>query len=244
MANKSIHSGHRARMRKEFRLSGFNHWHEHKVLEYILQKALPRVDTNETAHMLIDRCGSFENVFRAPKEQLIGVLGVGEETAEYIHMLGEFVKYYNGVRFEVNRLVLDSESCEGYMLDLFHGKERENLYIICLDAGSRIILREKLFEGSFESLDVDITNIMRIAVKSDASYIVLAHNHPSGVAIPSNADIVSTQTIERALHMGGVKLLDHIIVAGGKCVSMRAGGYLNPKVGVAVSTVHKKKTTK
>ncbi len=240
MSNKNVHGGHRERMRKEFRLNGFHHWHEHKVLEYILQKALPRVDTNETAHKLINRCGNFANVFRAPKEMLTDVMGVGEETAEYIHMLGEFIRYYNGVRFEVNKYVLNSENCEGYMLDLFYGKERENLFIICLDASNRIILRENLFEGSFESLDVDITKIMRIAVKSDASYVVLAHNHPSGIAIPSNADIVSTQTIERTLHMGGIKLLDHIIVADGKCVSMRGEGYLSPQAGAAVNKVRKK----
>ncbi len=230
MGEKNLHSGHRARMRKDFSLNGFSNWHEHNVLEFILHKGLPRVDTNEIAHKLINECGGFAEVFRAPKEQLTSVMGIGNETAEYIHMLGEFVHYYNGVRFDINRLVLDSETCEGYMLNLFDGKEREYFYMICLDARSRIIYRELLFEGSFESMDVDISKIIRVAVKCDASYVVFAHNHPSGIAIPSNADIVSTRTIERSLAMCGIKLLDHIIVVDGKCVSMRSK-YLNYPLG-------------
>lgn len=244
MDDKNVHKGHRARMTKDFKLGGFDHWYEHQVLEYLLQKCLPRVDTNEIAHELINKCGGFTNVFKAHKEQLTSVRGVGNEAAEYIHMLGEFVRYYNRVRFEVNRLVLDSESCENYMKDLFEGKEREYFYMICLDAQNRILFCERISEGSFESLDVDIPKIMRIAINSDAPYVVLAHNHPSGIAIPSNADITSTQTIEQALHMGGIKLLDHIIVAGGKCVSMRAENYLTFKNGVTADTARKNKKVK
>lgn len=221
MADKNIHKGHRERMRQDFRVDGFKDWHGHKVLEYLLHYVKPRVDTNETAHQLISKCGGFADVFRASKENLTDVVGVGEETAEYIHMLGEFVKYYNGVRFDADRLVLDSESCEGYLLNLFDGKQREYFYMICLDAQNRILYSEIIFEGSFDSMDVDITKIVRIAVKCDASYVVLAHNHPSGIAKASNADIVSTQTVERALQMAGIRLLDHIIVASGKCISMR-----------------------
>lgn len=218
---KNLHAGHRKRMRKDFELEGFKNWHEHKVLEYLLHRVIRRADTNETAHSLIDGCGGFAEVFRASKEKLTDIMGVGEETAEYIHMLGEFVKYYNGVRYDVNRLTLDDESCEGYMLNLFDGLERENFYMICLDSKHRILYKRLVFEGSFASMEIDITQIVRIAVKCDASFVVLAHNHPSGIAKASNADIVSTKAVERALTMAGIRLLDHIIVADGKCVSIR-----------------------
>ena len=217
---KNVHAGHRARMRADFEQDGFKNWHDHKVLEYLLHRVIPRADTNEMAHELINQCGGFAEVFRASKKKLTDVFGIGNEAAEYIHMLGEFVSYYNGVRYDINRLTLDSDSCENYLLNLFDGLERENFYMICLDAKSRILYKRRIFEGSFESLDVDITQIVRIAVKCDASFVVLAHNHPSGIAKASHADIVSTQAVERALTMAGIKLLDHIVVAGGKCVSV------------------------
>lgn len=218
---KNVHKGHRKRMREDFEFGGFNDWHDHKVLEYLLHKVIPRADTNVMAHELIDSCGGFAGVFRAPKEQLTDIMGVGDKAAEYIHLLGEFVKYYNDVRYNANRRVLDIDSCEEFMHTLFDGVERENFYIICLDAQNRILYKRRMFEGSFESMDIDITQLVRVAVKCDASYVVLAHNHPSGIAHASNADITATQTIERALGMAGIRLLDHIIVANGKCVSVR-----------------------
>lgn len=218
---RNVHAGHRKRMRADFELDGFKNWHEHKVLEYLLHRVIRRADTNETAHNLIGGCGGFAEVFRASKEKLTDIIGVGEETAEYIHMLGEFVKYYNGVRYDVNRITLDETTCSDYLLNLFDGLERENFYMICLDAQNRIIYKRRIFEGSFDSMDIDITQIVRLAVKCDASFVVLAHNHPSGIAKASNADIVSTQAVERALVMAGIRLLDHIIVADGKCVSIK-----------------------
>lgn len=226
MKENNSHENHRQRMREDFKNTGFENWHEHKVLEYLLFRARPRVDTNELAHKLIDACGSFADVFRAPKEMLTGVPGIGKETAEYVREMGEFVRYYNGKRFDADRLVLGSENCKNYLLNLFDGKEREYFYMICLDARSRILYRDLIFEGSFESMDLDISKIIRLAVKCDASYVVLAHNHPSGIAKPSAADITSTQTVERVLQMCGIKLLDHIIVAGGKCAGMSK--YLSP----------------
>ena len=218
---KNVHEGHRKRMRMDFERGGFAKWHDHKVLEYLLHRVIRRTDTNETAHNLINECGGFAEVFRAPKEKLTDIMGVGEETALYIRELGEFLRYYNGMRYDVNRLVLDSDSCEKYLLNLFDGVERENFYIICLDAQNRIIYKRRMFEGSFESMDIDITQLVRVAVKCDASYVVLSHNHPSGIAVASNADITATRTIERALGLAGIRLLDHIIVADGKCVSIK-----------------------
>ncbi|MBQ3463248.1 MAG: hypothetical protein IJH36_09080, partial [Clostridia bacterium] len=91
--NKTIHAGHRQRMRKNFQSGGFKGWHDHNVLEYILFRVIPRADTNEIAHHLIDGCGGFAEVFRASKEKLTDIMGVGDETAEYLRMLGEFVRY-------------------------------------------------------------------------------------------------------------------------------------------------------
>lgn len=218
---KNPHEGHRQRMKDEFRNTGFSRWHEHKVLEYLLQNVIKRADTNETAHRLIDGCGSFADVFRASREKLNDIVGVGEKTADYIITLGEFVRYYNSVRHDMNRVPLCRDNCEDYLFNLFDGLNRENLYMICLDAKRRIIYTEHIFEGNFESMDIDVATIVRFAVKCDATFVLLAHNHPAGIAKASNADIVATTVIERALNMAGIRLIDHIIVAGGKCVSIK-----------------------
>lgn len=210
-------------MREDFAKDGFASWQKHKVLEYLLYHTIPVADTNDMAHELMKKCGGFVNVFRADKKRLMEVNGIGSKTADYLMVLGEFVKYYNKVKYDTDMFVLESENCEEYLLNLFDGKIRECCFMLCLDSQNHILSCDLVCEGSFESLDVDVSKIVRIAINKEASYVVFAHNHPSGVAKPSNADIVSTKLIENALRMVGVNLMDHIIIAGRECVSMRDG---------------------
>ena len=228
MGKENVHEHHRERMRKDFLRDGFKRWHEHNVLEYILHYAIPRVDTNGIAHELINTCGGFADVFRAPAEVLTSVDGVGEKTVSFLRMLGEFVKYYNGVRFEAHRREMSSEMCINYLLNLFDGKRREHFCIICLDACKRIVYHELIFEGSFETMDVDMMKLVRTVVQYDTPYMVISHNHPSGIAEPSGLDVTTTHCIQTALRYVGVEILDHIIVADGKYYSMRDKGDLLP----------------
>ena len=226
MADENVHAGHRERMRKKFNRNGFKGWEAHEVLEYILYYSIPRGNTNPTAHRVIKKCGGFTKVFNAPDEILLDVEDLGKKSVSLLRMLGEFVKYYNDARFVKSGRELNSDTCEPYLLNLFHGKNYECLYMICLDARSRIIYEEMLSDGGVDSIEANITKIVRTAVRSEAPYVVLAHNHPSEVAKASQADIISTNTIERALRLSGAELIDHIIVAGGKCHSMLNAGEL------------------
>lgn len=222
MSGNSIHKNHRKRMREDFRKTGFKPWQPHIVLEFLLYYAIPRRNTNDIAHELINKCGGFMNVFSASREQLMSVDHVGEAAADYIMMLGEFMEYCNEMRIKNKEFVLDSRTCEEYFINLFDGKKQEYFYMICLDAKNRIIHQDMLFEGSIESTEIDAGKIVRIAVNSKAACVVFAHNHPSGVAKPSYADVEATQIIEKKLRVVDIGLLDHIIVADKKCVSMRS----------------------
>lgn len=214
------HKGHRKRMREDFAKTGFTDWQKHKVLEFLLYCVIPVADTNETAHRLIRECGGFINVFHASKERLTEIEGVGEKTAEYINMLGKFIKYYNNEKYNTDVFVLNSKTSKEYLCNLFDGKNRECCYMICLDARNRIINQEMLFEGSFESVELDVSKVLCRAVKSDACQVVFTHNHPSGILKPSNADLVTTQALEHTLFYVGIKMLDHIIVVDDECISL------------------------
>ena len=102
-------------------------------------------------------------------------------------------------KYNTDVFVLNSETSENYLCNLFDGKNRECCYMICLDPKNRIINQEMLFEGSFESVELDVAKVLRSAVKSDASQVVFTHNHPSGILKPSNADLVTTQALEHTL---------------------------------------------
>lgn len=227
------HKGHRKRMREDFEKGGFKTWQKHKVLEYLLYNVIPVADTNDIAHNLIKECGGFVNVFHTSKKRLMSIDGVGEKTADYICSLGEFIQYYNTEKYNTDVFVLNSETSENYLCNLFDGKNRECCYMICLDLKNRIINQEMLFEGSFESVELDVAKVLRSVVKSDASQVVFTHNHPSGILKPSNADLVTTQALEHTLFFAGIKMLDHIIVADGKCMSILPylkGSGMNAKI--------------
>ena len=92
--------------------------------------------------------------------------------------------------------------------------------MICMDGQNRIIRRDLIFEGNFESVSLDVGSMVRIAVNCDAQKIVLAHNHPSGILLPSDPDILATRVIINAMKLVGVEVEDHIIVTDDGCESM------------------------
>lgn len=226
MPSGDIHKNHRKRLRREFENAGLMRWQEHVVLEFLLFYAIPRRNTNDIAHSLIERCGGFLNVFSASKEQLMSVKGVGESAADYITALGELIKYINCKKFSDDVFVLNSDRCEKYLINLFDGEKEERFYMICLDTRNRIIYQDVLFEGGFESIELDSVKVARKAVACGAACVVFAHNHPSGVARPSYADIEATRVLEAKLKVVGIGVIDHMIVAGGKCASMRELKYM------------------
>lgn len=142
------HKGHRKRMREDFEKGGFKTWQKHKVLEYLLYNVIPVADTNDIAHNLIKECGGFVNVFHTSKKRLMSIDGVGEKTADYICSLGEFIQYYNTEKYNTDVFVLNSETSENYLCNLFDGKSRECCYMICLDRKTELLIR-KAFRGQF-----------------------------------------------------------------------------------------------
>ena len=216
-----MHKNHRKRMREDFERSGIMGWQDHKVLEFLLFYAIPRRDTNDTAHALIEKCGGLSNVFEAPVEQLMSVDGVGRSSADFLRLVGQCMRYIDYKNFMDEPFVLDSKRCERYLINLFRNKSNEYFYMLCLDAQNRIIYQDMLFEGGLENTEIDAVKVVRQAVNCGAVCVVFAHNHPSGVARPSYSDVETTRALEEKLRVVGILLLDHIIVAQGKCASMR-----------------------
>lgn len=222
MADKdNVHAGHREKRKKTFLYNrGFKGWQEHEVLEYLLFYALPRVNTNIIAHQLIDACGGFERVFTAPRSLLKSVDGVGDKVCDYLYMIGGLIEYCRELDVREKNMIAPGKSLK-YFKNLFRGKTREHMYMICLDIQGNVIREKLLSEGNFETTDINIINIIRTAVSADAAYVVLAHNHPSGALEPSIPDITVTHVVEDALKSVGIGLRDHIIVTNEGCIGIK-----------------------
>ena len=215
-----VHDGHRNRKRDQFIRSGAESFAEHELLELLLFYAVPRKDTNPLAHELINRFGSLQGVLSAPLEELMEVPDIGKNAAVLIRLIAPL--YRQSLIFAADHeVVLDTRERIGeYFRDIFIAHPAEVMYQLCLDAKGRKLSLDKVGEGDVGSVGVNVRRIMENALRTRAVMVVLAHNHPSGVALPSKEDRAATELVREALENMGVQLVDHFIVADNDYISM------------------------
>ena len=219
-----IHDGHRQRVKDRFCKEGLDHFEEHEVLELLLYYCIPRVDTNPVAHRLLDHFGSLSAVMEAPVEELEKVSGIGHNAAVFLSLVTAAGRYYQ-VNCASNHVALTTvEECGRYLMPLFYGRRNEMVYLLCLDAKCKVLSCKLLGEGSVNSAGVPVRRIVETALAANATSVVLAHNHPSGLAVPSDADVLTTRRVAMALDAVEIELLDHIVVADDDYVSMAQSG--------------------
>ena len=224
-----IHDNHRARVRARFAEQGLAGMHDHEVLELLLFYALPRVDTNPIAHRLMDAFGSFHAVLEAPVEELARVDGMGAGSAQFLHLLFETLRRYQTDRAadELHGVGLTTTELVGaYLTPQFFGLSEERALLLCLDSKSKVLSCTELTRGTVRATEINVRKIVEQAVRVSASSVVLAHNHPGGLALPSYDDRQTTQRIAETLRQIGIRLRDHIIVAGEDFVSMADSGQI------------------
>ena len=220
----SIHDGHRQRLRERFRREGLDNFTEVQVLELLLFHTILRKDTNPLAHALLERFGTLAQVLEAPLEELQKVPGVSENTATFLHLITDVGRYYLVNRTVQCTILPTIEECARYMVPFFFGRRVETVFLLCLDAKCKVLCCKEVGEGSVNSAAISVRKIVETALASNATTVVLAHNHPSGVAIPSGEDVQTTRRIAQALRAVEVHLADHIVVADGDYVSMAQSG--------------------
>jgi len=137
-------------------------------------------------------------------------------------------RYYMVNRASVGVILSDVESCGDYLKHRFYGRRNETVYLLCLDAKCKVLACKEVGEGSVNSAAVPIRRIVEMALGANATSVVLAHNHPSGVAVPSGEDIQTTRRLAVALNAVDITLIDHIVVADDDYVSMLQSGAYHP----------------
>lgn len=224
---KSIHAGHRTRMTERFLKEGIEGFAEHEVLEIYLYNILPRTDTNLLAHQLIDRFGSFAAVCDAPMSSLMQVEGVGERTAAYLKMLPGVVRTYCISQIDHLRVINSTEDAGNILMPYFIGCTNEEFRMISLDSAGRVLGMTLIGEGNLDHSTVDVRKIVETAIMYRATKVVLAHNHPRSVALPSGEDILCTKTIMQALKLINVAVIDHLVFSYALDESRPYGEYIS-----------------
>ena len=220
-----MHEGHRSRLKNRFLEEGLDGFEDHQTLELLLFYAIPRRDTNELAHSLINKFGSLSGVLEADPKDLSKIPGLGENSAILLAPIPSLARIYLKDRWGT-RPVLNTAKAGEYVLSLFAGRTYEVFYVICLDAQHNVIYPALVHEGTIDQAPVYPRIIVETALRHKAHCIILAHNHPGGSSTPSPQDIEVTKRIQVALEPISISVLDHIIAAGQAYVSCSEKGLI------------------
>ena len=225
MPTESIHKGHRERLKQRFLEEGLDNFTDIQVLELLLFYAIPVKDTNPLAHALLDRFGNLAQVLEADAEDLKKVPGIKDHAATLLSLVIDLCRYYQVNCAQQTEILTTLDACANYVVPRFFGRTKETVFILCLDAKCKVLCCKELGEGTVNATTISVRKVVEMALAANATTVVLAHNHPRGIAVPSNEDIQTTRRIAAALHAVEIYLADHIVVAEGDYVSMIQSGY-------------------
>lgn len=217
---KNLHANHRAKVRKRFIDEGLDNFQKHNVLELLLFYAIPRVDTNEIAHRLLNAFhGNLSEVLGADVNTLMKIDGVGESAAVLLSMMPQVFRMYREEL--INREGIFGRSMvEQYIANRFTGEPVEKVLIACLDNRWNLLADEFVSTGTVNFSSVDRRGIINACLHCNATAAIIAHNHPRGTALPSRDDLNTTIEVRNALEIIGVRLIDHLIVAREDYISL------------------------
>lgn len=205
-----MHEGHRQRMFD--RLSNGSKLEDHELLEVLLYFVLPRVNTNEIAHALLNAFGNLNAVFDAAPDKLMKVKGVGTKTALFIHLIGLFLKRVQTVPSVTFPHAYSFTSFSEFLGKRFRGLKEEVAELYAVKKNGELIFCKRFTSEELFMVEIPVSEITSFIASFNPKEVILVHNHVDGGCQPSREDNFFTKKLYLYLDMCGVRLLDHYIV--------------------------------
>ena len=228
-----MHDNHRQRMIERCQRTGFDSFADHEILEMLLYFSKPRCDTNETAHLLLERFGRIDNVFEATPEELMQIDGIGQRSAVLMHLIRESARRYTKAVMQNRKRFSHIREVAEYAHACFVGATTEQLYLFLFNNGMEMIDSILLTTGAINSAEIPSRMMIEKAILKKAACAVLAHNHPHGMAVPSESDIQLTYHAAEVLGLINIPLLEHLVFAENRYACIMKTNY---RVGLNAST--------
>lgn len=227
MTNGSIrHWPVRERPRERLFRSGPGHLSDAEVVAILLGRGIAGVSVMELARQLLGRFGGIRGVLNAPTADLESIRGLGPGKSALLTATRECCRRYMEEKLAAGHPIQSPADSQDFLVARLRDQPVEVFCCIFLDNRHRILAFEELFRGTIDNTMVYPREIVRQALQRNAAAVILAHNHPSGVPEPSDADRLITRRIRDALELVDVRLLDHLVVGDGACVSLASRGLL------------------
>ena len=197
-----------------------------EVLSVLLRAGSPGRSAQERAAQLLQRCGGLAGLLGSDREALLREPGLGPGTLSLLLAARELARRGLEQRLRETAVMSSPGVTRAFLQQHLQHRDREVFCCLFLDAQHRLLHCEDLFLGTLDGAAVYPREVAVRAQRHRAAAVILAHNHPSGVARPSAADRQITERLQRALALLDVRVLDHIVVGCGACYSFAEAGLL------------------
>jgi len=223
---KPHYHGHRARLRARFLEAGAEALPDYELLELMLFASNPRGDTKPLAKALVERFGSFQRVLSAPPQQLAEVKGLKEAGIVAIKAAQAAALRLAKAEAMERPVMASWQKVLDYCRASMAYDSRESFRLLFLDRKNRLIADEVQQRGTIDHTPVYPREVVGRALELGAAALIMVHNHPSGDATPSRADIEMTEAVKSAAEKLGIALHDHIVIGGDGHASMKGMGLI------------------
>ncbi len=218
--------GHRERLRRRVLDKGVVTLSDLEVLEYLLFGARPRGDTKPLAKTLIKHFGSLAGVLSASRQELATVEGLGEASIAALKIVPEAARRLALEEASERPVIASWDKLLAYCRIAMGREKIEQFRLLFLDKKNRLIADELQQSGTVDHTPVYPREVIKRALELGASALILVHNHPSGDATPSKADIEMTREIQEAATKLGISVHDHIVISKSGHNSFKSLGLL------------------
>ena len=175
---------------------------------------------------LLGHFGSLRRVLNATPPELAAIRGVGDVRLATLKALRELARRYFEETLPVGEAIRSPSDTETFLLAKLRDRPHEVFCCLYLDNRHRVLRFEELFRGTIDGTSVYPREVVKQALSVNAAAIILAHNHPSGVAEPSQADERITKRVKMALELVDIRLLDHLVIGDGTTTSLASRGMI------------------
>jgi len=197
-----------------------------ELLAIFLRTGTPGQTAVELARELLGEFGSLRGLLQANQQQLCAAHGLGPAKFAQLQAVLELARRHLGERLQRGDLLLNPEATRRYLITTLGDLPHEVFCCLFLDTRHRLICYEELFQGTIDGASVHPREVVRRALHHNAAAVILAHNHPSGVAEPSDADQRITRRLKQALQLVDIRVLDHLVVGDRTVMSFAEHGLL------------------
>lgn len=194
------------------------------LLEYLLRYSDP--ESGLHAKELLNTFGNLAEVLDASAKDLEEMGSLNPESIALIRLVSEFYRRYLLIRSRSDLLLKDRTDIANYLMPLFAGEKTEVAYLLSMNSARMVMSCTKLSTGNESRVNLDFKLLVKEALRLSPKYIVLAHNHPTGLAGPSQDDIYTTSVVRDLLKPMDITLLDHMVFTNDTYISMQECGYL------------------